>query len=148
MLHEWLELRDALIRVMNDHHALCAAPQGDAVAISQVRWQISSISRKRTAWLLKVVNPTAERLAHTIGGVAWLAVQAEMPAYRQQISAFVSRWPIEAVVRDWSGYRHAITELRSEILQRLRTEEMAIRALEAARDAPPVQTLPPIRQAI
>ena len=148
MLHEWLELRDALTRIMNDHRALCGVSQADPVAISQIRWQMSSISRQRAAWLLKVVNPTAERLAHTSGGGAWLAVQATMPAYRQTISAFVLRWPIDAVVDDWPGYRQGVTALRSTILQRLRTEEIAIRALAAERDVPPVRAMPPIRQAI
>lgn len=148
MLHEWLEMRDALIRIMNDHRALCAAPKADPVAISQVRWQMSSISRQRMAWLLNVANPTAQRLAHTAGGAAWLAVQATTPAYRQQISAFVARWPNDTIVRDWSGYRQGINVLRGTILQRLRIEESAIRALEAEQDTAPVQVPTLLRQAI
>ena len=148
MLHQWLELHNALTRAMDDHRALCGATEADPVAISQVRWQISKISRQRTAWMLNVVNPTAERLAHTSGGAAWLAVQATTPAYRQQISAFVSRWPNDAIIRDWSGYRQSAAELGKMIRPRLRVEEIAIRALAAERDAPLARGLPPIRQAI
>lgn len=143
MLHEWLELREDLMRAMTHHRALCHAPQPDLAALSQARWQLSSISRQRTEWSLRVAGPAAERLAHTPGGAAWLAVQADMLRYRQRISAFVARWPSDAVVTDWSGYQQGVVALRGEVAQWLRLEEAAIRALAAAMDAALIASPPP-----
>ncbi len=141
MLHEWLEWRDALARFMNEHRILCQAPTPDPVAVSGARWRISQASRQRASWLAAVVHPLAERLAHTPGGAAWLALQADMPVYRQRISQFISRWPIEAIVDDWDGYRRVIPELRAEVAAWLRNEEFAIRALAAELEA---EALPPM----
>ncbi len=58
-----------------------------------------------------------------------------MPVYRQRISQFISRWPIEAIVDDWDGYRRVIPELRAEVAAWLRNEEFAIRALAAELEA-------------
>ncbi|MCT8002871.1 hypothetical protein NZL82_13400 [Sphingomonas sanguinis] len=135
MLFEWHDMRAALTRVMTEHRALCNAPVPDVTAISRSRWLISNASRQRAAWSMKTASPLAERLAHTPGGAAWLALQADMPAYRQRISGFVSRWPTEAIVKDWSSYRHDSAALRFEITQWLRLEEIAIRALVAALEA-------------
>ncbi len=135
MLHEWLEWRDALARFMNEHRILCQASTPDPVAISGARWRISQASRQRTNWLAGVVHPLAERLAHTPGGAAWLALQADMPVYRQRISQFISHWPIEAIVDDWDRYRRVIPELRAEVAAWLRNEEFAIRALAAELEA-------------
>lgn len=141
MLTEWLELRDELVRVMTEHRALCNAPKPDAVALSRSRWLLSNASRQRASWLMRNANPTAQRLAHTTGGAAWLAVQATMPAYRQRISGFLSSWPLEEIIADWGGYRRGCAELRTEIAAWLRDEEFGIRALAAELEA---ESLPPI----
>ncbi len=135
MLPEWLEMRDMLVRSMSEHRALCQAATPDPVALSRSRWLLSNASRQRASWLVHTVNPVAERLAHTPGGAAWLAFQVTATDYRQGISAFLSRWPIEATVADWAGYRRDVVALRGTIAPRLRQEEFAIRALAAALEA-------------
>ncbi|MDR6147993.1 hypothetical protein QE363_003786 [Sphingomonas sp. SORGH_AS870] len=143
MLSEWLHMREELTRVMTQHRALCGASAPDPVALSRNRWLISNVSRQRATWLTGTALPAAERLAHTPGGAGWLALQAHVPAYRQRISGFVSRWPIEAIVKDWVGYRHATAELRFEIAQWLRKEEVAMRALVAEMESMPA--MPPLK---
>lgn len=135
MLAEWLDMRNAMVRIMSEHRALCATSTPDPVALSRNRWLLSNAGRQRATWLVNMVTPAAERLAHKPSGAAWLAVQANMFAYRQRISRFVSRWPIEAVIGDWDEYRRHTAELRSEIAQWLRQEEFAIRALVADMEA-------------
>ncbi|MFV0923047.1 hypothetical protein ACR720_10230 [Sphingomonas parapaucimobilis] len=141
MLPEWLEMRDALARVVSEHRILCNAPKPDAIALSRNRWLLSNASRQRANWLMRTANPIAECLAHTPGGAAWLAVQATMPAYRQRISGFVSAWPIEEIITDWDGYRRGVAHLRTEVTAWLRNEEFAIRALAAEWEA---AALPPM----
>ncbi len=94
-----------------------------------------------------MVHPLAERLAHTPGGAAWLALQADMPVYRQRISQFISHWPIEAIVDDWDRYRRVIPELRAEVAAWLRNEEFAIRALAAELEAEALPQMAIHRQA-
>jgi hypothetical protein len=147
MLAEWLDMRNAMVRIMSEHRALCTAPAPDAVALSRNRWLLSNAGRQRATWLVNIVTPAAERLAHRPSGAAWLAVRANMFAYRQRISRFVSRWPIEAVIGDWDGYRHDITGLRAEIAQWLRQEEFAIRALVKDMEAEQVPSPDIARQA-
>lgn len=142
MLLKWLEMRAALTRTMTEHRALCNAPTPDVAAISRSRWLISNASRQRAAWFVTTVNPLAERLADRPSGAAWLALQADMPAYRHRISSFVSRWPTEAMVKDWSGYRDDVAELRFAIAQWLRREDVAIRALAVEQEA--MAVLPPV----
>lgn len=135
MLPEWLEMRDELVRVISEHRILCNAPKPDAIALSRNRWQLSNASRQRANWLMRNANPIAERLAHTPGGAAWLAVQADMPAYRQRISSFVSSWPLEEIIADWDGYRRGVAQLRTDVASWLRNEQLAIRALAAELEA-------------
>ncbi|WP_428969165.1 hypothetical protein ACQR50_16670 [Sphingomonas sp. Xoc002] len=147
MLPEWLEMRDEVVRVMSEHRALCGALQPDPAALSRSRWLLSNASRQRASWLMRHANPTAQRLAHTPGGAAWLAVQASMPAYRQRISGFVSSWPLEEIMVDWGGYRRGCAELRIEVAAWLRNEEFAIRALAAEWEAEPSAPTAAARQA-
>ncbi|MDZ7281219.1 hypothetical protein N4G62_04150 [Sphingomonas sanguinis] len=135
MLLEWLEMRETLVRFMHEHRTLCHAPRPDPVALSRNRWLLSNASRRRAAWMIRTADAIAERLAHTTGGAAWPAVQADMRVYRGYISEFVSRWPIDTIIGDWDGYRRGVVELRPEIARWLRKEEFAIRALAAELEA-------------
>ncbi len=135
MLLEWLEMRDTLVRLMHEHRTLCHAPRPDPVALSRNRWLLSNASRRRAAWMIRTADAVAQRLAHTPAGTSWSTVQADMRVYRQYISEFVSRWPIDTIIGDWDGYRRGVVELRPEIALWLRKEECAIRALAAAVEA-------------
>lgn len=139
MLAEWLERRDTVMRLMNDYRVLCAAPAPDPAALSRGRWLISNASRQRVAWLAIAVHPVAERLADSPGAAAWRAVEHDAPAHRQRISGFLSRWTMEAVIGDWSGYCRSGAELHRDITHSFQAEEQAVRLLAAEMEASATQ---------
>lgn len=132
MLLELTELHEAMAAVMQSHRTLRDAPALDHRALSQIRWQMAQISRRRMAYLTDIVFPAAQRHADTPAGAALLALQAEMPAYRQRISAFVARWPMDAILADWVRYCDEVAQVGRGVAQLMRREALMVRALEVA----------------
>ncbi len=111
------------IAAMERQRALCDAARPDHQALAHGRWQLAQLGRKRMQFLVEQVIPLAERHARTRGGAALLAIRDSWPAFGKTASAFLARWPAEAISADWEGYRRDATSFRHEITRRLHQEE-------------------------
>lgn len=134
------ELRDhhaTLVRWLDAHRSLCEAAQTDYQALRHVRWQIAQASRKRLTFLTTTVFPFAESHGQLKAAAGLLTLRNETPAYGQILSAFIARWPMEAVVVDWDGYRLAAQAYRRDADKRHFAEERHLRMLMAEVEWPP-----------
>ena len=119
------------IAAMEQQRVLCEAAQPDHRALAHGRWQLAKIGRRRMKFLIEQVMPLAERHAGTSGGAALLALRDSWPAFGKTISAFLARWPAEAIAANWEGYRREAASFRHEITRRLHQEEKGLRDMLA-----------------
>lgn len=144
------ELRDhhaTLVRWLDDHRNLCDAAQTDYRTLRHVRWQIAQASRKRLSFLAATVFPLAERHGHLKAAAGLLTLRNETPAYGQFLSAFVARWPMEAVMADLGGYVLAAEAYRRDADKRHFSEERHLRMLISEVEWLPGGVLPHSTQA-
>lgn len=129
MLTELREHHAALTRWLDAHRNLCDAAQIDYQALRHVRWQIARVSRKRLAFLTDTVFPFAEAHAGLKAAAGLLTLRQETPAHGRILSAFVARWPMEAMAEAPGAYARAADACRRDADKRLLAEERHLRLL-------------------
>ncbi|MEG9474494.1 MAG: hypothetical protein MIK27_16720 [Sphingomonas sanguinis] len=131
MLQDLRELHHSLRALMQEHRALCEAPSPDSRALGHIRWRLAHSSRQRMTFLHDVVFVTAERHADVPGAADMLSYKAALPAYRQRISTFLARWPMDAIIAEWGLYRAESARFRPDMHGMLQTEDLFLSRLES-----------------
>lgn len=125
MWDELNRLQQALITAIDEHTRLCNAPEPDRNALSAGRWRVAQAGRVRMEYLNGTAFPAAEAAAFGEETRRVAALRDATPAYQRHISGYVARWPTEAIVADWTGYRAAAMVFCDEVKDRV-TEEASI----------------------
>lgn len=127
MWEELERLHRHLLEVIREHELLCDAAAPDRGALAASRWRVAQAGRERMTFLNAEVFPVVEQIA--TAGCRRLAEQLrdQTPAYQRRVSAYVSQWPTDAIVADWSRYRAEANVFREEILERIQLEADVLR---------------------
>lgn len=134
----WNELdrrQHALLSCLDEHRLLCLAALPDRTALSAARWRVAQAGRARMEYLNGTVFPAVEAVCSGPEKTRLEALRDGTPSYQRQVSKHVSRWPTEAIVSDWEGYKPAADAFRSTIQARVAAEVALLRPLLRRQEA-------------
>ncbi|WP_322965257.1 hypothetical protein [Sphingomonas fuzhouensis] len=126
MLTEFEDNLAAMEQAMEAQQRLCEAAEPDHPALAHSRWQLARLGRIHAGFLTEQIFPLAQRHAETKGGAGLLALRETWPAFGGSVSAFIARWPLEAIATDWEGYRQDAAPLERNIRQRVQQERQCL----------------------
>lgn len=114
-------LQQALLDAVEEHRMLCSADVPDRGALSASRWRVAQAGRVRMDYLTGTVFPAIE-VAHQDVPVRCAALRDATTSYQRDVSAYVARWPTEAIMTQWAAYQRAAHPFRAAILARVAEE--------------------------
>lgn len=111
LLAEFRLAHDALVRTMADLDDLTRGPLPSKAQIVEARWRISRASLARRMLWKRVYDHLSRFIVQSSSSDLNRLQEADTALLRAS-SAHVSRWGIDAVISDWSGYCQASLEIR------------------------------------
>lgn len=121
-------LQLALLDAVEEHRILCSADVPDRTALSASRWRIAQAGRVRMDYLTGTVFPAIDA-AYQDAPVRFAALRNATTPYQRDVSAYVARWPTEAILTQWSAYQRAAQPFRAAILARVSEEANVLRPI-------------------
>ncbi|MBW6528521.1 hypothetical protein KZ813_16890 [Sphingomonas sp. RHCKR7] len=109
----------------------CASPTPDAAVLCRARHGLIATSIRRSKYIQDTVFPAVARNPAILSQLS--ALDGDLSRKRALSSRHVSKWSLDAVLGDWSGYRTASARVARGIEDRIRLEQSillpALRAL-------------------
>ncbi len=101
---------------------LCCSIEPSQDAIASLRWKIAQASRHRMGFLNDTVFPAGGRADSDEARAKVNALRTITPCYQREISAYVSRWPTDRIIAEWSDYCIAAALLQAKARKRVAAE--------------------------
>lgn len=101
---------------------VCCSIEPSQDAIASLRWRIAQASRHRMSFLNDTVFPAGGRADSDEARAKVNALRASTSGYQREISAYVSRWPTDRIIAEWSDYCIAAALLQAKARERVAVE--------------------------
>jgi hypothetical protein len=128
MLSELQAAHVKLLAYISEMDRLCQPPAKCAQELTAARFRLSHASLSRRV-LVEQVCGYLGPLVNDTDAQALRSLAKERFDYIVRSTAHISRWPIEKVAQDWSGYCVASRAIRREMARTVETEKSALYAM-------------------